>query len=138
MITKRRQVATAAVLIIGVAATMLAAEEFDLTRRTVDGGGVMRSVAGGLELSGTIGQPDAGRMSAQGLELTGGFWFEIEPADCNEDGGVDLFDFASFQGCLQGPGSAVDAGNPCACFDLSGDGAVDLRDVALIQAMTNG
>ncbi len=39
---------------------MAVADDFDLDRWTIDGGGEMRSVGGGYELSGTIGQPDAG------------------------------------------------------------------------------
>jgi len=118
--------------------SLLLAQEFDLTWRTIDSGGVMRSSGGNLELSGTIGQPDAGRMSAEKLTLTGGFWFELEPADCNEDGGIDLSDFAIFQGCLFGPGIPDGLGPQCACFDLNGDGTVDLRDFAGLQNNTEG
>jgi len=116
----------------------IVAEELDLTWRTIDGGGVMRSTAGNLELSGTIGQPDAGRMSAGKLSLTGGFWFEIAPGDCNEDGGINLFDFAVFQGCLLGPGVADTLEPSCDCFDFDGDGTVDLRDCAVFQNENNG
>jgi len=46
---------------------------FDLTWWTVDGGG--GTVSGGAyELSGTIGQPDAGVLSGGGYTLAGGFW----------------------------------------------------------------
>lgn len=45
---------------------------------TIDGGGG-RSSGGSLELTGTIGQPDAGMRAAVGsLELTGGFWRGIQ------------------------------------------------------------
>ena len=48
---------------------------FDLFWHTVDGGGDMWTVGGGFELSGTIGQPDAGLVMTGGdYELTGGFW----------------------------------------------------------------
>jgi len=113
--------------------------DFDLTWHTVDGGGVMRSTGGDFELSGTIGQHDAGRMSsADGVfELTGGFWFEVVPSDCNEDGVVNLVDYDTFQSCLTGPG-----GGPlpegCHCFDFDGDGAVTLFDFATVQDMFNG
>src|SRR3990172_8848829 len=79
-----------------------ATDEFDLSWYTIDGGGVMRSTGGDFELSGTIGQPDAGRMaSADGVfELTGGFWFEVVASDCNEDGVVNLIDYDDFEPCL--------------------------------------
>ena len=67
------------------------AQEFEISRSTVNSGGVMRSTGGDFELSGTIGQPDAGVMvSGDGeFELTGGFWFEEPPDDCNSTGWVD-------------------------------------------------
>ena len=56
----------------------LIAGDFEIARSTIDGGGEMRSADGDFELSGTIGQPDAGFMlSSEGVfELSGGFWFE--------------------------------------------------------------
>lgn len=65
-----------------VSASALAAAEagFDLSWWTVDGGGGA-SAGGGYELSGTIGQPDAGPAhGGSGYELAGGFWGEAEPA----------------------------------------------------------
>ncbi|MEO5989426.1 MAG: FlgD immunoglobulin-like domain containing protein [Candidatus Eisenbacteria bacterium] len=41
---------------------------------TFDGGGVIGAGAGGYELSGTIGQPDAGTLSGLDFSLYGGFW----------------------------------------------------------------
>jgi len=115
--------------------------EFDLSWHTVDGGGVMRSTSanGVFELSGTIGQHDAGRLaSADGVfELTGGFWFEVIASDCNEDGVVNLMDYDTFQTCITGPG-----GGPlppgCSCYDFDGDGAITLEDFATVQDMFNG
>ncbi|HUT25171.1 MAG TPA: DUF4214 domain-containing protein, partial [Sumerlaeia bacterium] len=46
---------------------------FDLSRFTVDGGGGEGSVGGAFLLGGTIGQPDAGLLSAGAFDLTGGF-----------------------------------------------------------------
>ena len=62
------------------------AQEFDITRASIDGGGVMFSTSGEFELSGTIGQPDAGQMTGGEFELSGGFWFPLELDDCNSDG----------------------------------------------------
>ncbi len=49
---------------------LLAGEpEFEITRWTMDGGGVMRSTGGEFEHSGTIGQPDGGLMTGGEFEL---------------------------------------------------------------------
>ena len=110
---------------------------FDLSWHTVDGGGVMRSTGGDFELSGTIGQHDAGAMSGGDFTLTGGFWFEVIASDCNEDGVVNLIDYDTFQTCITGPG-----GGPllpgCNCYDFNGDGVVTLFDFATMQDMFNG
>jgi len=113
------------------------APEFDLSWNTIDGGGVMRSTGGDFELSGTIGQPDAGRMAGGNFELTGGFWFEVLPSDCNEDGVVSLLDYDTFETCITGPGGGpLPAG--CNCFDFDQDGVVTLADFATMQEMFNG
>jgi hypothetical protein len=108
---------------------------FDLTWNTVDGGGVMRSTGGGFELSGTIGQVDAGRLAGGDFELTGGFWFEVSPGDCNEDGGVTLFDVADFSSCILGPYIFDEPGPLCECFDLDLSATIDLRDFAHLQTI---
>ena len=116
------------------------AQEFEITRSTVDGGGAMHSTGLGFELSGTIGQPDAGKMtSGDGeFELTGGFWFEEPPDDCNSDGWIDLVDYYDFGECLSGPGGGLPFPQ-CNCFDLDSDNDVDLTDVHRFQhAFTGG
>ena len=113
------------------------ADEFQITRSTIDGGGVMFSVGGDFELSGTIGQPDAGVMEGDGFTLTGGFWFAEPPDDCNSDGWVDLIDYDDFDACLSGP----DGGLPvtgCNCFDRDADNDVDLSDVFQFQSAFTG
>ena len=118
---------------------LVAASEFELSRHTVDGGGVMRSIGGDFELSGTIGQPDAGTMrSSDGaFELSGGFWFEEPPDDCNSDGWVDLIDYDDFDECLSGPEGGLLLPE-CNCFDLDVDRDVDLSDVARFQVEFTG
>ena len=111
--------------------------EFEMTRSTIDGGGVMRSTAEGYELSATIGQPDAGTMTGGDFELAGGFWFGLAPADCNEDGLVSLFDHETFTSCLLGPSGGIGAG-PCPCFDVDRDGDITLNDYAQLQAAFTG
>lgn len=111
---------------------------YDLTWHTIDGGGVMFSTGGDLELSGTIGQHDAGgQMTGGDFELTGGFWFEIAPGDCNVDGGVTLFDYDVFEACMTGP-VAGPLSPECACFDLDRSGTVDMLDFGELQEGFSG
>jgi hypothetical protein len=51
----------------------LFAQSFQINWHTVDGGGGT-STGGAYQLSGTIGQPDAGRMNGGTFTLLGGFW----------------------------------------------------------------
>lgn len=106
---------------------------FEMSRSTIDGGGVMRSTGEEFELSGSIGQPDAGVMTGDDYELTGGFWFGLAPADCNDDGLVSLLDHEAFRACLLGPGGGIGE-DPCPCFDVDRDGDITLRDYAQLQA----
>ena len=68
--------AFAVVVVAGAADPALA--QLTLNRFTVDGGGG-RSSAGPYALTGTIGQPDAGVLSASPLTLGGGFWLARAP-----------------------------------------------------------
>ena len=117
------------------------ADDFEISRSTIDGGGVMFSSGGEFELSGTIGQPDAAsgasEMSGEDFTLTGGFWFETPLGDCNDTGCVNLLDYSDLKACLWGP----DAGLPmpdCNCFDFDGDNDVDLSDASRFQQMFTG
>jgi len=112
-------------------------EDFQLSRYTLDGGGVMFSADGEFELSGTIGQPDVGIMEADGYILTGGFWFEEPPDDCNSDGWVNLVDYHDFDRCLSGPVGGLPEPE-CSCFDLDADGDIDLHDAARFQTEFTG
>ena len=47
---------------------------YDLTWRTVDGGGVTFAKSNGYSLGGTVGQPDASVWRGDGYALAGGFW----------------------------------------------------------------
>ncbi len=113
---------------LSVGAVAAFAQSYDLSWYTIEGGGAMRSTGGSFELSGTIGQPDAGAMTGGAFELTGGFWFEIPLGDCQDDGDVDLFDYDLFPSCLTGPAGAVAV--ECRCFDLNASGTIDLADFA--------
>lgn len=52
--------------------------------------------------------------------------------DCDLDWSIDLSDFISFAGCMQGPAVTLESG--CGCADMDIDGDVDLRDFAAFQA----
>lgn len=121
-----------------VAGVVLAGDppEYEITRSSIDGGGVIRATGGDYELSGTIGQPDAGVMEGGGYQLTGGFWFGIPPGDCEDDGDVDLFDYDKFEMCLTGPDGSVSV--ECRCFDIDGSGAIDISDFAAKQRAFTG
>ena len=113
------------------------AGDYAIDWSTADGGGVMHSTGGAYELSGTIGQPDAGEMSGGDYSLTGGFWFGLVPGDCDGDGDVDLGDFAELTACLEGPGGGL-AQPECNCFDLDANGDIDLFDFAEFQVLFTG
>ena len=96
----------------------------------------MRSTGSDFELSGTIGQPDAGSLAGGDFELSGGFWLALSPTDCNDDGIVDLLDHDSFTRCLAGPDGGFPEG--CGCFDVDRSGTIDLRDFAVAQSAHGG
>ncbi len=109
----------------------------EVSRFTIDGGGDMVSTGSGFELSGTIGQADAGVLQGGGFTLAGGFWFEEPPCDCDSTGNVNLFDYSDIAGCVSGPGGGLI--NPsCACFDLDSDQDVDLLDLGEFQRRFTG
>ena len=125
-----------ATLVLCLAAASVLGQEFDLSWHSIDGGGVMRSSGGEFELSGTIGQPDAGFLAGGNFELSGGFWFALVPTDCNEDGAANLLDHDLFTQCMGGPDGGISAG--CQCFDVDRSGTVDLRDFATAQSSYAG
>jgi hypothetical protein len=133
---KRRKIVLAAAVAVSVAVGATG-EDFELNRTTVDGGGEMFMSGGDFELSGTIGQPDAGSLTGGVFTVFGGFWFPQAPADCNVDGGVNLYDYTALEACMSGPNGGL-LERPCACFDLDGDGDVDIEDMGAFQQSFNG
>lgn len=133
--TLRRFATVAGSIVVSALAVGVATAQLEIARSTVDGGGG-RSTGGTLELSGTIGQPDAGTLTGGAFELTGGFWIRVPPTDCNDDGTVNLIDHASLTDCLTGPANGV--ASQCGCHDASRNGTVDLRDVATAQTSFSG
>ena len=127
--------ATLAALIIATLAPAVG-DDFAIDWWTIDGGGEMWCTDGDYELSGTIGQPDAGAVMTGGdFELTGGFWpiatVQFCPGDIDGDGDTDHSDL----GALLAAWCSV-AGdsnwNPDA--DLDGDGHVGHGDLGILLA----
>jgi len=58
--------------------------------------------------------------------------------DFDEDGDVDVNDFAHFQSCFNGPGGIISFESNCADADADGDGDVDVNDFATFQVCFNG
>lgn len=124
-----RQTVFRTLLMFSIAAVgAAAADDFDINWFTVDGGGEMFSASGDFELSGTIGQPDAGVMTGGDFELHGGFWSGVEEfcfGDLDGDGEIGLSDLAILLSNYGKPsGATYEEG------DLDGDGDVDLADLA--------
>lgn len=124
-------------LAITFATTVFA--QYEISWHTVDGGGVMNSTDGqpnGFELSGTIGQPDAGPtagvMSGGSFELVGGFWApaaNVCPClgDMNADGQRDGADVQTFVECLT-------LGGACPCADMDGGQGLGIGDMPVFVA----
>ena len=103
---------------------MLGGGGFSIDWYTMDGGGGT-SADGTFELSGTIGQPDAGVMSGGTFILSGGFWVFGEasppcPWDCggDDDGIVGIVDFLALLAQWGGPGSCDSDGGGVGITDF--------------------
>ncbi len=64
-------------LLLALSLSAAQAQTFSLDWFTIDGGGGT-STGGVYSVSGTIGQPDAGKMSGGNFTLEGGFWAAIQ------------------------------------------------------------
>ena len=131
MATRRLAELSTVILTLALAPALLA-QDFDISWYTIDGGGEMFTSGGDFELSGTIGQPDAGAMTGGEFELVGGFWAigggdnpPCDPCDMNCDGDINAFDIEPFLDLLFG------GADPCApCTgDANSDGNVDAFDI---------
>ncbi len=123
------------VLLLGGAGAALA--DFDLSWYTIDGGGNMWSTGGDYELSGTLGQPDAGVLTGGDFTLTGGFWPAAVPAclgDCNCDGVIDFNDINALVAALSDPAGVCFFPN----LDMNLDGIVDFDDINPFVAILSG
>ena len=111
------------------------AQTFTIVWFTIDGGGGQAS-DGSLELTGSIGQPDAGtELNGGGFTLTGGFQLPTTAAvllgDVNLDGVVNLLDVDPFIDRLA-------SGDFQAEGDCNEDGVVNLLDVDPFIAILAG
>src|ERR1051326_5211845 len=61
------------ILVVGFSGLRASAQSYSIDWSTIDGGGGT-STGGVYSGSGTVGQPDAGKMSGGNFSLTGGFW----------------------------------------------------------------
>ncbi len=114
----------------GAAALAPPGPSFDLSWNTIDGGGGT-STGGGFELSGTIGQPDAGVMSGGSFVLAGGFWVAFAPPcpwDCQAtpSGAVDVPDLLALLAVWDIPNA-----NIC---DFTGEGTANVPDLLKLLA----
>ena len=116
--------------VVAVLAVQAAAQPFDLTWHTIDGGGLTFSTGGTFSLGGTIGQADAGSfttpMAGGSFQLVGGFWSGAAictcPGDLNGDTSKNGLDVQQFVACLIGGGG-------CSCADIDGSGSTTAADV---------
>jgi len=70
---------------------------YNITKSTIDGGGVTLHSGGIYRLGGTVGQHDATRLTGGIYKLTGGFWSPVIPSTAAPDQtGLDKSRFISF------------------------------------------
>ncbi len=137
MLTKRTNQIGCTLIVLLLAGASTLADDFDLSWWTIDGGGEMWTTGGDFELSGTIGQPDAGVTTGGDFELSGGFWHggAAEPPPCpgdiDGDGDTDHSDLGELLAawCTQ---EGDPNWNPDA--DLDGDGHVGHGDLGILLA----
>lgn len=118
-------------ILIGFPA-MSHSSDFEITAYSFGGGGASASAR--FVVGGTVGSPHADQPLVGGSwSLTGGGALEGNPCvSSSADGTTDLADYRRFEQCLSGAGQSIATG--CACFDLDGNSAIELRDFSLFQA----
>jgi hypothetical protein len=124
-------------LFLGLMGMAMSPGEPEIDWFTIDGGGgTMRTSDNVLELRGTIGQPDAGTLTAGAYTLSGGVRVRFATPDTDGDGDVDLDDYAGFALCETGPDGSLP--ESCGWKDLDGDADVDLKDFFSFQKSFTG
>ena len=111
-------------VIVLLLATVTARADYRIDWFTIDGGGGQSS-GGPYQLTGTVGQPDAGFLDGGQYELLGGFW--VGGPLCI----VNLEQFARFASCwLDGPCS--ESNNWCGGADLNHINDVNIDDLTML------
>jgi hypothetical protein len=117
-------------LLLAVPAAAPGGGGVEINSFTIDcGGGTLEGAT--YELTGTIGQPDAGgTLSSAGFDLRGGFWAAAAaggpppcPGDTNGDGVVDVIDIVMV---------ILDWGSPDGKGDVNGDGISNVQDLVIV------
>ncbi len=126
-------VGIALVAVLAVTYTALAQTgALDVPWFSMDGGGGT-STGGEFTLSGSVGQPDAGRLAGGDFAVEGGFipGVVVPPAcgDLNGDGHVDVFDAIMDLQIIVGLITPTEA--QLKLGDVVRDGAIDVFDVIL-------
>lgn len=145
-IKRDRVIFRAALAMLAMSSAVYAGPLFDIPWYTIDSGGAILTSGGEFEISGTIGQPDAGEpMTGGEFTINGGFWPGAAASsagvcgDFDLDGDVDLGDFAVFSQCFAGafnpPAVTCPPGVDADCDD---DGDVDLGDFAVFSQNFTG
>lgn len=132
-------------LVIGmtavVAARFAGPPAYDLSWHTVDGGGGTAS-GGGFQLSGTIGQTDAGAALSGGpFTLVGGFWLADgpTPSTCPPDiaplpNGNNAVDVDDLLAVINGWGMCSAPPSTCAAdiAPVGGNGVINVDDLLMV------
>jgi len=109
----------------------------DITQADLDAAGVTLTAT--MKLRFTTNDADDQSINESGLdvlEIVGVSCSGAGPGDCDQDGDIDLDDYAVFADCLTGPLGGILAG--CDLADMDVDTDVDLDDFAAFQeAFTN-
>lgn len=77
---KKRIVLLALLVVAGMVSVGLAGELFEISWWSADSGGAQGLSGGGYTLSGSAGQPDAGKLTGGLFTLNGGFWRSPVPS----------------------------------------------------------
>ena len=116
---------------------------YDQSPNVIAGGGATFGPADGYRLGGTIGQADAGRLSAAGVVVTGGFWGGVAGlaaptptprggvcvGDCDGSGDVTINEIITCVNIALGTAAV----STCSACDSNHDGQVEINEI--IQAV---
>lgn len=93
-VSANKGIAMSVVLLL-VFSISVSGSQYDLSWRTIDGGGGT-SAGGQYKLSGTIGQPDAAYSAGGEYELLGGFWHGEIPEICLSSNAPEYNDWVNW------------------------------------------